>query len=149
MGVNMNAQSADNHTASAEAKKACTPTAECAAKMGMSLEECKKVCNKVCNKTTQSTSVLSDVQTKLVANTEEGTAKKACCKSKKACSKKAGIQSDGSTLAEATEVAIDEATEKVATATVSSELSKTSEVPAKKACTKSDKKCCKSKKKAN
>ena len=60
----------------------CTPTKECAEKMGMTLEECKKLCTKTCAKTGASSKIASVSMESSEIDNADG--KKSCIKS---CSK--------------------------------------------------------------
>lgn len=68
-----------------ETKTNCIPTKECAAKAGITLEECKKICSSKTSSEASSTSVAS---ASLVSNTET---KKNCCASMKECAAKMGM----------------------------------------------------------
>ena len=94
MGLTAFGQVADNSETTTKTKK-CIPTKECAAKMGMSLEECKKKCAKVCGSKTANaeTKVASyEVQRDETVSTEASTDKKSCGKmSLKECAAKMGM----------------------------------------------------------
>ncbi len=63
----------------------CVPTKECAEKMGITLEECKKLCAKKCAaKTTTTTAVASASDSREMVNLT-GVDKKVCCAGKKDC----------------------------------------------------------------
>ena len=67
-----------------DSKTNCIPTKECAAKAGMTLEECKKICTAKADASTTSVASAS-----MVADTKE--AKKSCCASMKECAAKMGM----------------------------------------------------------
>lgn len=78
-----------------EAKK-CIPTKECAEKMGMTLEECKKVCGaKGLLQETSVASATSEAELSEVLDADPAPAvagkKKACCASTEECAKKMGM----------------------------------------------------------
>ena len=91
-----NAQEANNKVVLEKEKTAqCTPTAECAKKMGMTLAECKAKCKKACaskasTASTAVTAVASASDSREMTNLT-GVAKKACCASIEECAKKAGM----------------------------------------------------------
>ena len=102
--------------------KKCIPTKECAAKAGVSLEECKKVCagKSATTASVASASLVSDVE---ATTTENGASKKECTKTKTACAASAVKET------------------KVAAATMVNEIEETPETQAKakkcsKTCTK-------------
>lgn len=113
----VNAQEMASTTTSEKTKKTCVPTKECAAKMGMTLAECKKTCTKTAaGETKVASAVLSNEDTPALT--------KECAKK---CTKLADAKSDSET--------------QVASAIlVNNEASEIESNTAKKACAKSCKK---------
>jgi len=127
--------------------KKCVPSKECAAKMGMTTAECKKLCKKLCTSKTAGTS--SDVASaNAVAELEELpelTEKKECTLSIEECAKKMGI-----TVAECKKICAAKqsgttsvATTQVASAEAAAYVQETESVEGKAKCVKGAKKCCK------
>ena len=129
----------------AQVKKACTPTKECAEKMGISLEQCKALCKKTCAKST-STAAATTSEARLVNTTvASDKASKKCCSSMKECAAKMGMtveeckakcKGHGASASTSTAVAS-------AVMVKSVDVAPTAE-PTKKACA-TKKACCKKK----
>lgn len=120
------AGNAQTTAANTDSPKKCN-IEECAKKMGVSVEECKKICSLAKGEASSDTKVAAS----LVSLSEEGavSSKKACSK---ACSKVCSKKADGS-----------KSMTKVASAVV--ELDDNGEPIAKKKCDKSKKSCKSSK----
>ena len=133
--------------ASADAKKSCTPTKECAEKMGMTLEQCKALCAKTAlaqKENTTSTNAVAAVS----METGEKAATKKCCSSIEACAAKMGM-----TVAECKakcqkmcgDKAKSASTTAVASAVMVSDKTEAPAAKAKTSCAKGKKACCKKK----
>ena len=84
-GLSAIGQTVSTEAADSKSKK-CVPTEACAKKMGMTLEECKKVCNK--KSATGEADVASSSAYAVTASTE----KKACTKTSAKCASKSGAK---------------------------------------------------------
>ena len=128
-----------------DSKTNCIPAEECAAKMGMTLEECKAVCKKLCKEsdTRSGTGVspaTADLNTESVAGTQ-----KACCVSVKKGAAKKGMTIETCKAkcisSEKTASIVGESSTKGAAASVEAIVDTKEMVKTKWA--KGDKKCCK------
>ncbi len=118
------AQTASTGTATKTETKKCTSLEECAKKMGMTVEECKKLCSK-------------EGQVNIEACAKEMGMTKAECK--KVCT------GTDSAMANQTATSSTEGATQVAAALVESELSKKGEVTTEKKACSAKKACCKKK----
>jgi len=137
-------------TAAASTDVKCKTTKECAAKMGLTTEECKKLCKKVCASKTEGTaSVGSDSQVAAASVsseiTEDSNSKeKACTKNLEACAKAHGmtVEECKAKCLKSKCTASSDGESKVAAASATSELAEDAKA---KTCDKSKKACCKKK----
>jgi len=74
------AQSTDLVKLTNDKTENCTPTKECAEKMGMTLEECKKLCSKMCDKSKVASVSMESTDESSVA--DKKTCSKTCTKTK-------------------------------------------------------------------
>ena len=131
-----------------QVKKSCTPTKECAAKKGMTLEQCKAKCTKSSAKTA-STAATDASDARLVnASMTSDKATKKCCASIEKCAAKKGMTIEECKAKCKGKTA--QASTSSNTAVASAVMAKTTDAEAKtvskkKAC--SSKKACCSKKK--
>jgi hypothetical protein len=133
-------------TATANTKKAeCVPTKECAAKMGMTLEQCKAICSKA-NKGTAATEINSNANSVDFASSDaavEAPAKK-CCASVEACAAKMGmtVEECKAKCKGHSAEAMSGSTTAVASAVMVSNTEEASKSEKPKTCAKAGKACC-------
>lgn len=97
MAIGMQAQSTASSSKELKCDKPCVPTKECAAKYGMTLEECKKKCQKseASASLEGETKVASYEVKKSEALVDKTTSSKVCSKKKKCCKSKKEATKEG------------------------------------------------------